>query len=97
MRYIGRDETFQAQKLEMFEMEARKILKQTRHTQRSKQEYVPLELRQELDLPADMEENKINFQQVISKDCSIKRKTPLWSGQDVLDIGLNNELSNWVV
>jgi len=45
----------------MFEMEARKILRQTRRTQRPKQEYVPLELRSELDLPADMEENKINF------------------------------------
>lgn len=61
MKYIGRDETFQAQKLEMFEMEAREILRQTRRIQRPKQEYVPLELRSELDLPADMEENKINF------------------------------------
>lgn len=31
------------------------------------------------------------------KDMSRKRKTPLWSGQEVLDIGLNNELSEWVI
>lgn len=34
---------------------------------------------------------------MIKKDCTIKRKTPYWSGQDVLDVGLNNELSYWVV
>lgn len=28
---------------------------------------------------------------------SRKRKTPLWSGQEVLEIGLNNELSGWVI
>ena len=26
-----------------------------------------------------------------------KRRLPTWSGQDVLDIGLNMEKSNWVV
>lgn len=31
------------------------------------------------------------------KDMSRKRKTPLWSGQEVLEIGLNNELSMWVI
>lgn len=54
-------------------------------------------MRAELDLPADLEDNEINFNQVISKDCSVKRKTPMWSGQDVLEVGLNNELSGWVV
>lgn len=31
------------------------------------------------------------------RDKSKKRKRPWWSGQDVLEIGLNNELSSWVV
>jgi hypothetical protein len=44
-----------------------------------------------------MDENKINFNEVIKKDCSRKRNTPMWSGQEVLEIGLNNELSEWVV
>jgi hypothetical protein len=39
----------------------------------------------------------VNFNEVIKKDCTIKRKTPYWSGQDVLDVGLNNDLSRWVV
>jgi hypothetical protein len=41
--------------------------------------------------------NQINFNEVIKKDCSRKRNTPLWSGQEVLAIGLNNELSEWVI
>lgn len=45
----------------------------------------------------DLEENHINFNEVIKKDCSKKRKTPMWSGQEVLEIGLNQELSEWVV
>lgn len=43
-----------------------------------------------------MESCTVNFEEVIKKDCSRKRRTPKWSGQDVLEIGLNNELSMWV-
>lgn len=43
-----------------------------------------------------MESCTVNFEEVVKKDCSRKRRTPLWSGQDVLEIGLNNELSFWV-
>lgn len=45
-----------------------------------KGEYIPKEIQQEFDLPADLEENQINFNEVIKKDCSRKRKTPMWSG-----------------
>lgn len=48
-------------------------------------------------MPGDLEENAINFNEVIKKDCTVKRKTPFWSGQDVLEVGLNNELSYFVV
>jgi hypothetical protein len=48
-------------------------------------------------LPADLGKDEVNFSEVIKSDCSRKRRTPLWSGQDVLDIGLTTELSYWVV
>lgn len=51
----------------------------------------------EFDLPADLEEHSINYKEIIAKDLAKKRKKPFWSGQDVLEIGLNNELSEWVV
>lgn len=55
-------------------------------------------IKQEFDLPDIQEEgNDINFQEVLRKDCSRKRNTPMWSGQEVLEIGLNNELASWVV
>ena len=34
---------------------------------------------------------------MIKKDISRKKKHPHWSGQEVLETGLNNELSAWVV
>ena len=43
-----------------------------------------------------MEGNEVNFDEVRKKDCMVKRKTPLWSGQDVLDIGLTPTQATWV-
>lgn len=80
-----------------FEEEALKILAPRRNEKRPKFEFVPQLIKHELDVPGDLEGNAINFNEVIKKDCAMKRKTPRWSGQDVLEIGLNNELSAWVV
>lgn len=94
---MGRDETFKNQALKHFEEEAYKILAPKRNVKRPKFEYVPAIIKSELDVPGDLEGNAINFNEVLKKDCAVKRKTPRWSGQDVLEIGLNNELSQWVV
>ena len=97
LKYLGRDETFKNQALRHFEEEAIKIFAPKRNVQRPKFEFVPQLIKHELDVPGDLEGNSINFNEVIKKDCAMKRKTPRWSGQDLLEIGLNNELSAWVV
>lgn len=48
-------------------------------------------------MPGDLGENEVNFNEVIKKDCTRKRITPYWSGQDVLEIGLTMDLSYWVI
>lgn len=99
MKYLSRDENFHMQKLEQFEMEAKRMLIEASKAkkQRDPQVYIPEDLKAELDLPGNLEENSVNFNEVIKKDCAVKRKTPYWSGQDVLEIGLNTELSYWVI
>ena len=62
-----------------------------------KGEYVPVEIQKEFDIPDNLEEHDINYDNILRADNTRKRKTPLWSGQDILEIGLTNELSNWVV
>lgn len=84
MMYMGRDETFKQQKLEEFENAARKILSKKIKVSRGKHEHIPLEIKVEFDLPEDIGNDYVNFDQVIRSDCSRKRKTPTWSGQDVL-------------
>jgi len=49
---------------------------------------IPKQLREELDLPKNMGKNEVNYTEVRIKDCMVKRKTPLWSGQDVLEDSL---------
>ena len=62
-----------------------------------KGEYIPSEIQKEFDIPDNLEEHNINYDNVLRADNSRKRKTPLWSGQDILEIGLTNELSSWIV
>lgn len=49
---------------------------------------IPKHVREELDLPKTIGKNEINYTEVRIKDCNIKRKTPVWSGQDVLEDSL---------
>lgn len=41
---------------------------------------MPAGIKAELDINKDLGENSINFEEVIKADCSVKRKTPEWSG-----------------
>jgi hypothetical protein len=66
--------------MEKFEQEARIALAATRVKHRPPQEYIPADLKRELDLPGNLEENEVNFNEVIKKDCSKKRVRPTWSG-----------------
>lgn len=97
MNYLGREETFKMRKLEEFENAARAIIRKKAKVQRGKHEYIPSEIKTEFDLPDDLGEDTVNFTEVIKSDCNRKRKTPMWSGQDVLEIGLTTQLSYWVI
>jgi len=45
---------------------------------------IPEDLRKELNIPENLGVMEINNKQVRKYDASKKRKTPTWSGQDVL-------------
>lgn len=56
-----------------------------------KKDCVPDEIRKEFDIPDDLGENAIDFNEVRRSDAARKRKVPVWSGQDVLCISLNRD------
>jgi hypothetical protein len=80
--------------LEEFESNVRKVLIKVRpKVLRGRHEHIPDDVKVELDLPDDIGQDYVNFDEVIKADCARKRRTPTWSGQDVLQIGLTSELS----
>ena len=48
-------------------------------------------------MPDEIGDNLIDYNEIIKRDCNTKRKTPMWSGQDVLEVGLNEELSELAI
>jgi hypothetical protein len=54
---------------------------------------IPQELHNELDLPNNLGALEIDFNSVREKDKNMKKKTPIWSGQDVLADSLDEDLS----
>ena len=64
---------------------------------RDRRDNVPAEIKQAFNLPSDMRGLDIDFLQVRLVDAQFKRRQPVWSGQDVLDVSLNLEKSHWVV
>lgn len=97
--YFVRDENFYESKLEDFD---KKLNMETPRKPRfistySSKKYIPEDLKLELNLPDEIEDNTIDYNEIIKKDCNRKRKTPMWSGQDVLSVGLNEELSDLAV
>jgi hypothetical protein len=90
--YMSREESFIGHKLESFESALTKIVAKSRFDQHNiKGDHIPKSLREELDLPDEMDGNEINYDEVRRKDCNVKRKTPQWSGQDVLNVGLTQD------
>lgn len=65
--YLGRDDNFKEEKLEMFD-QAMQIIEEEVTSKfdfsKIKGDNIPADLREELDLPEDMENNVINFNQV---------------------------------
>jgi hypothetical protein len=97
--YFIRDEDFYESKLDDFDKQLNTEPPQKPRFMNaySQRKYIPDELKEELNLPDDIEDNIINYNEIIKKDCNRKRKTPMWSGQDVLSVGLNEELSDLAV
>lgn len=58
---------------------------------------VPEDLRKTLKLPKDMQNYEIDFDEVRRDDAQFKRRKPVWSGQEVLDLTLNMHKSGWVI
>lgn len=80
MNYMTREESFKKAKFSNFE-EPLKLIHKRRHRHgRKKHQYIPKEIMEEFNLPKDMMQDTVNFDEVISQDCNVKRKTPYWSG-----------------
>ena len=58
---------------------------------------VPEDLKIAYNLPKDMINYDIDFEQVRTTDALFKRRKPVWSGQEVLTLSLNMNQSNWVI
>jgi len=98
--YMSREEAFTGknQDFETFETALRNVLFKPRFDfSKIKGDHIPKAVRDELDIPDDLEGNELDFDEVRRKDANLKRRRPMWSGQDVLDVGLTPEQSNWVV
>ena len=54
-------------------------------------------LKQCFGLPKDMSNYEINFESVRNEDANYKKRLPIWSGQDVLEIGLSRSKSQWIL
>lgn len=98
MTYIGRDEDFgKAVNLENFEKAVAKIMtKSSDNDDLNVGDEIPISVREELDLPKSIGKNEVNYTMVRIRDCNVKRKTPIWSGQDVLEDSLTEDQSLWV-
>ena len=60
--------------------------------------HIPQEIKDAFSLPKNIKKDyEIDFEQVRIADASLKRRTPIWSGQEVLDTGLNIDKSKWVL
>jgi hypothetical protein len=40
---------------------------------------------------------EIDFELVRRNDATFKRRLPTWSGQEILDVGLNMKKSQWIL
>ena len=54
---------------------------------------IPDNIRNEFHIPNDMNYFDMNFKKIQKRDASVKRLTPFWSGQDVLEMKLNHDKS----
>ena len=59
----------------------------------NKGDEISKEVREEFDLPSELGENTIDYQSVRKGDCNIKIKTPIWSGQDILSVNINQDMA----
>jgi len=98
-RYILRNDDFTENlNLHDFEKAAMEIIKPVDYMSvKNNGDEIPKHIKAELDLPINMGKQDIDFTTVRLKDCELNRKTPFWSGQDVLEESLNIEQSLWVV
>jgi len=99
--YLNRDENFQKDNtLENFEKvvaEVKVLSETTKKIDKNRGDEIPDDIRAELDLPKNMgAKHQIDFETVRQKDCNTSRKTPYWSGQDVLMDSLSEEKSEWI-
>lgn len=61
-------------------------------------DHVPNELKEAFSLPKDMSSYDIDFNEVRMDDSNFKKRRPIWSGQDVLPIGITDmKQANWIL
>ena len=58
--------------------------------------HIPMEIRQEFNLPKDMHNRDVDFKEVRIQDAVAAIKTLEWSGQEVLATSINTEQAQWI-
>ena len=104
--FINRQHLKDELDLQAFEKVLRKIADDEKNEQEvkaemifdslNKKDEICDDIRQEFELPDDIKGNKIDFNEVRRSDVARKRRTPTWSGQDVLCISYNRDHAEYV-
>jgi hypothetical protein len=58
----------------------KKIIEEDKIINMDIDEMIPIDIKQEFNIPEKLDELQINFNQIRKNDASKKRKTPTWSG-----------------
>ena len=93
--FIGRKNLTDEIRLDVFEDQIRQFISETNHTEslehHLKAELVPETIRKEFNLPDDMSNLEVDYNQVRLYDSTVAIKLQIWSGQEVLTTSLNQE------
>ena len=99
----GKNDPKHELQLEEFDVALRKAIDKMETTESTLAQlnagnHIPQEIKDAFSLPKNIKKDyEIDFEQVRIADASLKRRTPIWSGQEVLDTGLNIDKSKWVL
>lgn len=92
----SREEVQKQNVIENFEKELRNIIKEDRQRRIKFVDEIPMDIKRQFNLPDEMRQYQLNFHAVKRSDFALKKQKPLWSGQDVLPVRLDQKKSQYI-